>query len=97
MIALKKFIASTARFLIFEQNVTATRNRFLGIVNPYLESVQQRNGLYAYRVVMDESNNTPDLIDRNILYGQVFLQPAKAIEFVILDFNLTPTGASFEG
>lgn len=76
MIALKKFIASTARFLIFEQNVTATRNRFLGIVNPYLESVQQRNGLYAYRVVMDESNNTPDLIDRNILYGQVFLQPA---------------------
>ena len=97
MIALKKFIASTARFLIFEQNVTATRNRFLGIVNPYLESVQQRNGLYAYRVVMDESNNTPDLIDRNILYGQIFLQPAKAIEFVILDFNLTPTGASFEG
>ena len=97
MIALKKFIASTARFLIFEQNVTATRNRFLGIVNPYLESVQQRNGLYAYRVVMDESNNTPDLIDRNILYGQVFLQPAKAIEFVILDFNLTPTGASFDG
>ena len=82
--------------MIFEQNVTAT-NRFLGIVNPYLESVQQRNGLYAYRVVMDESNNTPDLIDRNILYGQVFLQPA-AIEFVILDFNLTPTGAkSFEG
>ena len=97
MIALKKFIASTARFLIFEQNVAATRNRFLSIVNPYLESVQQRHGLYAYRVIMDETNNTPALIDRNILYGQIFLQPAKAVEFVILDFTLTPTGASFEG
>lgn len=97
MIALKKFIASTARFLIFEQNVAATRNRFLSIVNPYLESVQQRHGLYAYRVIMDETNNTPSLIDRNILYGQIFLQPAKAVEFVILDFSLTPTGASFEG
>jgi hypothetical protein len=97
MIALKKFIASTARFLIFEQNVAATRNRFMSIVNPYLESVQQRHGLYAYRVIMDETNNTPSLIDRNILYGQIFLQPAKAVEFVILDFSLTPTGASFEG
>ena len=97
LIALKKFIASTSRFLIFEQNVAATRNRFLSIVNPYLESVQQRHGLFAYRVIMDETNNTPDLIDRNILYGQIFLQPARAVEFVILDFNLTPTGASFEG
>lgn len=95
LITLKKFIASTSRYLIFEQNVAATRQRFLSIVNPYLEAVQQRQGLYAFRVVMDESNNTPDLIDRNILYGQIFLQPARAVEFVILDFNLTPTGASF--
>lgn len=96
LINLKKFIASSARFLLFEQNVAATRNRFLNIVNPFLENVQQRAGLYAFRVIMDESNNTPDLIDRNILYGQIFLQPARAVEFVILDFNLTPTGASFE-
>ena len=96
LINLKKFIASSARFLLFEQNVAATRNRFLNIVNPFLENVQQRHGLYAFRVIMDESNNTPDLIDRNILYGQIFLQPARAVEFVILDFNLTPTGASFE-
>jgi phage tail sheath protein FI len=82
--------------LLFEQNVASTRNRFLSIVNPYLENVQQRHGLYAFRVIMDESNNTPDLIDRNILYGQIFLQPARAVEFIILDFNLTPTGASFE-
>jgi phage tail sheath protein FI len=96
LINLKKFIASSARFLLFEQNVAATRNKFLNIVNPFLENVQQRHGLYAFRVIMDESNNTPDLIDRNILYGQIFLQPARAVEFVILDFNLTPTGASFE-
>lgn len=95
LITLKKFIASTARFLIFEQNTAATRQRFLGIVNPYLESVQQRQGLYAFRVVMDDSNNTPDLIDRNILYGNIFLQPARAVEYIILDFTLQSTGASF--
>ena len=95
LISLKKFIASTSRYLLFEQNVAATRNRFLGIVNPYLEAVQQRQGLYAFNVVMDESNNTPDLIDRNVLYGQIFLQPARAIEFIILDFNVQATGASF--
>jgi len=97
LIALKKFIASSSKFLVFEQNVAATRNRFLGIVNPYLESVQQRSGLYAFQVVMDESNNTPDLIDRNILYGQIYLQPAKTAEFIVLDFNILPTGAAFPG
>jgi len=97
LITVKKFIASSARYLIFEQNVTATRQRFLSIVNPYLENVQQRHGLYAFRVVMDESNNTPDLIDRNILYGQIFLQPARAVEFIVLDFTLQSTGASFDG
>ena len=95
LITLKKFIASSSRYLLFEQNTAATRNKFLAIVNPYLEAVQQRQGLYAFNVVMDESNNTPDLIDRNILYGQIFLQPARAVEFIILDFNLTATGASF--
>ena len=95
LIEIKKFFASTARFLVFEQNTAATRNKFLAIVNPYLESVQQRNGLYAFQVVMDESNNTPDLVDRNILYGQIWLKPTKSAEFIILDFNVMPTGASF--
>ena len=97
LIALKKFIASSSKFLVFEQNVAATRNRFLGIVNPYLESVQQRSGLYAFQVKMDAENNTPDLIDRNVLYGQIYLQPAKTAEFIILDFNILPTGAQFPG
>ena len=95
MINLKKFIASSSRFLVFEQNVANTRNRFLSIVNPYLEQVQSRSGLYAFQVKMDETNNTPDLIDRNILYGQIFLQPTKTAEFIVLDFNILPTGASF--
>jgi hypothetical protein len=95
LITLKKFIASTSRFLVFEQNTATTRARFLNTVNPYLEAVQQRQGLYAFRVVMDESNNTPDVIDRNILAGQIFLQPAKTAEFIVIDFNILPTGASF--
>lgn len=95
LINIKKFFASTGKFLVFEQNTAQTRNRFLAIVNPYLEGIQQRSGLYAFQVVMDDSNNTPDLIDRNILYGQIFLKPTKASEFIILDFNILPTGAQF--
>ena len=97
LIAAKKFIASSTRYLVFEQNTSQTRTRFLNIVNPYLESIQQRQGLYAFRVIMDESNNTPDVIDRNILYGQLYLQPAKTAEFIILDFNIQSTGAAFPG
>jgi len=95
LIAVKKFIASASRYLVFEQNVESTRNRFLNIVNPYLASVQERSGLYAFRVIMDESNNTPDVIDRNILFGQLYLQPTKTAEFIILEFNVLPTGAVF--
>jgi hypothetical protein len=95
LINLKKFIASSSNYLVFEQNVASTRNRFLNIVNPYLESVQQRNGIYAFQVKMDAENNTPDLIDRNILYGQIYIQPTRTAEFIILDFNILPTGASF--
>ena len=95
LIEIKKFFASTARYLVFEQNTAQTRNKFLAIVNPYLESVQQRSGLYAFQVAMNDSNNTPDLIDRNILYGQIYLKPTKASEFIVLDFNILPSGAAF--
>ena len=95
LIELKKFFGDQARNLVFEQNTIATRNRFLGAVNPYLESVVQRQGLYAFRVVMDDTNNTADVIDRNQLVGQVFIQPAKTAEFIVLDFTIEPTGASF--
>jgi len=95
LINLKKFIASTTKFLVFENNTNATRNRFLGTVVPYMESVQANQGLYAFRVVMDSSNNTPDIIDRNIMKGDIFIQPARAAEFIVVDFNIMPTGATF--
>ena len=95
LITVKKYIASASKYLLFEQNTSATRNKFLNIVNPYLESIQQRQGLYSFKVVMDETNNTPDIIDRNILYGQIYLQPTRTAEFILLDFNIQPTGATF--
>lgn len=95
LITAKKFIASSTKYLVFDQNVVQTRQRFLNIVNPYLESIQQRNGLYAFKVVMDETNNSAETIDRNIMYGAIHLQPTKTAEFVIIDFNILPTGATF--
>ena len=95
LISLKSYISQVAQTLVFEQNTAATRNNFLAIVNPYLESVVQRQGLYAFKVVMDDSNNTPDVIDRNQMVGAIYLQPTKTAEFIILDFNLLPTGATF--
>jgi len=96
LINLRKFIASTSRFLVFEQNTAALRNRFLNIVNPYLEQVQANSGLSAFRVVMDDSNNTPDVVDRNQLVGQIFIQPTRTAEFIVLDFVVQPTGAAFQ-
>ena len=92
---MKSFISQIADNLVFEQNSIATRNTFLSQVNPYMESVQQRQGLFAFKVVMDDSNNTPDVIDRNELIGQIFIQPTRTAEFIYLDFNILPTGATF--
>jgi len=97
LIEIKKFIASSSRYLVFEQNVEVTRNRFLNIANPYLSSIQERSGLYAYKVIMDSSNNPPEVIDRNVLVGSIYLQPTKTAEFIKLDFNILPTGATFPG
>jgi uncharacterized protein len=95
LIELKSYIGQIANTLVFEQNSNATRNRFLAQTNPYLESVKQRQGLYSYKVVMDETNNTADVIDRNQLYGQIWVQPTHVAEYIILDFNVSPTGATF--
>ena len=95
LIALKSYIGQIAQTLVFEQNTTVTRNKFTSQVNPYLEYVQQRQGLYAFRVVMDETNNTPDVIDRNLLVGAIYLQPTRTAEYIQLDFNILPTGVTF--
>ena len=96
LIELKSTIKQIADALVFEQNTVATRNDFISQVNPYLSSVQQRQGLYTYRVVMDETNNTPTVIDNNQLVGAIYLQPVKTVEFIVLDFNVTQTGVTFE-
>jgi len=97
LIALKNYISGVAQNLVFEQNTIATRNAFLAAVNPYLETVQQKQGLYAFKVIMDDSNNPADVIDRNQMVGQIYIQPTKTAEFIYLDFNILPTGATFPG
>jgi hypothetical protein len=95
LIELKNYISQIADSLVFEQNNLITRNNFLSQVNPYLSSIQQQQGLTDFRVIMNESNNTPNVIDNNQLVGQIYLQPTKTVEFIVLDFNILPTGATF--
>lgn len=95
LINLKRYIGNIAEGLVFEQNTQSTRNNFLNQVNPYLQYVQQKQGLYAFKVVMDDTNNTPDVIDRNQLVGAIYLQPTKTAEYIMIDFNIQPTGATF--
>ena len=82
---------------MFEQNTIATRKSFVSKVTPYLEIIQQKQGLYAFRVIMDDTNNGPAVIDRNQLIGQIYIQPTRTAEFISLDFILLPTGAEFPG
>jgi len=96
MIFIKKEISRIAATILFDQNVPATWNRFLSRVDPFLRSVQSRLGLTDYRVVLDETTTTPELVDRNVMYAKIFLKPARAIEFIALDFVITRTGAGFE-
>ena len=72
------------------------RKSFLNIANPFLERIKSQSGLSAFKVVMDDTNNTPSTIDRNQLIGQIYLQPTKTAEFIMLDFTIQRTGASFE-
>jgi phage tail sheath protein FI len=97
MIELKSYIRQIADTVVFEQNTIATRNSFIAKVGPYLDIIQQKQGLYAYKVVMDDTNNGPAVIDQNQLVGQIYVQPTRTAEFISLDFILLPTGAEFPG
>ncbi len=97
MIELKSYIRQIADTIVFEQNTIQTRTSFISRVNPYLEAIQQKQGLYAFKVVMDDSNNGPAVIDQNQLVGQIYIQPTRTAEFISLDFILLPTGAEFPG
>ena len=95
LIELKNYISQVADTFVFEQNDANTRSELLAIINPYLSSIQQQQGLTSFKVIMDESNNPPSVVDQNQLVGQIYLQPTKTIEFILLDFNILPTGAVF--
>ena len=96
LIALRTYISDIAKNFVFENNTIETRNKLVNQINPYMESVRSRQGLYAFRVQIDETLNTNDVIDRNELRGKIFVSPAKSIEFILLEFNIQPTGATFE-
>lgn len=96
MIFLKKRISRIAAGILFDQNVQTTWLRFKTEADKFLGSVQARLGLQEFRVILDETTTTPDLVDRNILYAKIFLKPARSIEFIAIDFVITRTGASFD-
>lgn len=95
-IVLEKSIARAARSSLFEFNDEFTRAQFVNLVEPFLRTVQGRRGIYDYRVVCDESNNTPEVIDRNEFVGDIYVKPAKSINFIQLNFVAVRTGVSFE-
>jgi hypothetical protein len=96
MIYVKKQISRIGTEILFDQNVPATWDRFLARANPFLAGIKTNFGLTDFRVILDDTTTTPELVDRNILYAKVYLKPARAIEYIAIDFNITNSGASFE-
>ena len=93
---MKKQIAILSTQVLFEQNVQATWNRFKGLVEPFLATVKTRFGITDYRLILDETTTTPDLIDQNVMYAKIMIKPARAIEYIAIDFIILSTGASFD-
>jgi uncharacterized protein len=96
LLYVKKGIATIASDILFEPNVQETWDRFIGRAEPFLADVKARFGLTDYKLILDKTTTTDDLIDRNVMYAKVFLKPARAIEFIAVDFIVTNTGAAFE-
>ena len=95
LLQIKVLIANIAIRLVFEQNDQVTIDSFLNKANPILDSIKRERGLTDFRIKMDNSNNTPETRDRNELYGEIFLKPTRAVEFIGITFTITPSGASF--
>lgn len=95
VIYLKRQISIIASTILFDQNVSVTWNRFKSQADSFLSSVQTRLGITEYRLILDESTTTPDLVDRNIVYAKIFVKPARAIEYIAIDFVIAGSGASF--
>ena len=96
LLVLRKLISTALQSLVFEPNDPTMWRRFRGLVTPFLQAVQNRRGITQFRVIMDESTNTPDIIEQNMAVGKVFIQPTKTAEIIVVDFVLTPQGAAFQ-
>lgn len=96
LLLLRKLISTALQSLVFEPNDPVLWRRFRGLVTPFLQAVQNRRGITNFRVVMDESTNTPDVIEQNMCVGKIFIQPTKTAEIIVVDFVLTPQGAQFD-
>ncbi len=96
LLYMRKVISTAVKYLLFEPNDAATWRQFFRLVNPFCEAIKNRRGLYDFRIVCDESTNTPDLIDNNTMRGVIMLKPTKTAEIIQVDFALAPTGASFK-
>ena len=95
-IVLEKAIARAARYSLFEFNDEFTRSQFISLIEPYLRDVQGRRGIYDFKVVCDTTNNTPEVIDRNEFIGDIYIKPARSINFIQLNFVAVRTGVAFE-
>ena len=96
VIYLKKQISILSTQVLFEQNVQSTWNRFKSLVEPFLANVKVQFGITDYRLILDETTTTADLIDQNIMYAKIMVKPARAIEYIAIDFVVASTGASFD-
>tara|TARA_Y100001949_G_C15785462_1_gene242534 strand:- start:283 stop:588 length:306 start_codon:yes stop_codon:yes gene_type:complete len=93
---LEKAIAAASKFTLFEFNDDFTRSQFRNMIEPFLRDVQGRRGIFDFRVVCDETNNTPEVIDRNEFVGDIYIKPARSINFIQLNFVAVRTGVDFE-
>jgi hypothetical protein len=96
LLEVRKLVSNIAVRLVFEQNDQAVRDEFIGKVTPILDNIRRERGLFDFRVIMDDTLNTPESIDRNELYGEILLKPIAAVEFIGIGFTITPSGASFD-
>jgi phage tail sheath protein FI len=96
LVTIEKAIATSARYSLFEFNDVFTRNRLKGLIEPFLRSVKSRRGLYDYMVVIDETNNTAEVIDKNALIIDIYLKPTKVAEFIQINAFVTRTDANFQ-
>jgi hypothetical protein len=95
LLQVRRLIAAASQTLLFEQNDQTLRDQFLSKVEPILLQIQNQRGLTAFKVVMDDSNNTPEMVDKHQLNGKIMLKPTPSVEYIVLDFSVLPQGASF--